>query len=142
MGWWSRYRARRDRRRELDDAREERALERLRRSDDAGGIERIASIAEALGSALGRTFEIESKLLADMGGFLGVLQEASARKAAAVLGSRGGRASQAKKKKRLAAPQCPLCADPMRRDVTTEMVDFHRKHGDSGNGASAPDELN
>lgn len=129
--WLERMRRRAALKARLEDERLERLEARAQSYRDRDATNSIANVATALGSALDRTFQIESKLLEQMGGFLSVLEEASAKKAAAVLGARGGRAAGASKaRKRLAAPQCPLCADPFRRDVTVDMINHHREHGD------------
>lgn len=136
--WVERWRRRAALKNRLEEDRMERLEARAQTYRDRDATNSIASVATALGSALDRTFQIESKLLEQMGGFLSVLEEASARKAAAVLGARGGRAAGVSKaRKRLAGPTCPLCADPMRRDVTIEMVNQHRAHGDNRQSAPA-----
>jgi hypothetical protein len=72
---WARRRAARI---EAEEERLERIEARRQAYRDRDESDRIVNVATALGGALDRTFQIESKLLEQMGGFLGVLQEARA----------------------------------------------------------------
>ena len=87
----------------------------------------------ALGQALTGVWTAQTEQIKQSSAFLGTLQDLSARKAAQVLGSKGGRTTQKRKKEARAAAatqqDCGLCVDPNRRDVTMEMLHYHRQHG-------------
>jgi hypothetical protein len=93
----------------------------------------VASMATAFATALGSVLTAQTEGIRQQGQFLNTLQDLSARKAAQVLGSKGGRQTarrKAERKKALEAPSCALCENPMRRGVTMEMINLHRQHGD------------
>ena len=127
--WLSRWRDARERRREIALEREERreARRRLLRSEDQ--VSSLAVSSQALGGALAKTFEMQAQLLEGTSRFLGVMQDLSAKKAAQVMGSRGGKANAARKAKRLnSPPECELCRNPAFRHPTWDMISEHRKH--------------
>jgi hypothetical protein len=103
---------------------------------DRSATASITGVADALGKALDRTFNVESKLLEQMGGFLGVLEEASAKRAAQVLGARGGSRTQERRRRLPKPPSCRLCANPNVRDPTWAEVEEHRKHIPNASPAS------
>lgn len=92
----------------------------------------VASMATAFATALGSVLTAQTEGIKQQGSFLNTLQDLSARKAAQVLGSKGGRTTQSRKKaaKKAAAAeqQCVLCLNPMHRGTTLEQVNFHRMH--------------
>ena len=91
----------------------------------------VSTLATALGLALGKTFEAQAHQLETSSKFLDTLQDLSARKAAQILGSKGGRVSQQRKRaaaKREKPTGCALCADPMTRNVSIESIRAHRLH--------------
>jgi len=94
----------------------------------------VEVLAKAMGQAFGQVLDAQSKQIDQNAKFLDNLQDLSARKAAQIMGSRGGRTTQERKRnKRLAArasSECPLCDNPARKDVTPAMVDLHRQHGE------------
>jgi hypothetical protein len=89
-----------------------------------------AKLVEAIGQAFGATLQAQATVMKQNSDFLTALQEISARKAAQIMGQRGGRRTQERKRLRLAGPQqqCALCVEPNRRDVTVEMVHAHNQH--------------
>lgn len=90
--------------------------------------------AQALDLMIGRIAEAQAKNIETMSTFLQTMGELSMRKAAAVLGSRGGKArvANAKKKQEQAkreASDCPLCRDPFfAHGLTNSMIDAHASH--------------
>jgi hypothetical protein len=77
--------------------------------------------------------EFFNSSLDGMGKFLANAGDLAIRGAAAAMGQRGGRKTQAKrreaqKKAVRENPSCPMCVNPLRRDVTFEMIAEHRKH--------------
>lgn len=91
----------------------------------------VASMATAFATALGSVLTAQTEGIRQQGQFLNTLQDLSARKAAQVLGSKGGRTTAERKKARKSLPKaaaCALCQDPMRRGVTLEMLAIHRAH--------------
>jgi hypothetical protein len=103
----------------------------------------VETLAAALGTALGRVFDSQAHQIEQTSRFLDSLQDLSARKAAQIMGSRGGRRTQERKAKQrelsLSSRGCPLCANPMRRDVTVEMIQEHRKHAPETPELAAPE---
>jgi len=107
VAWWTSYKERREN-------RETRLVEVL---------------MTAMGSAFGHVLDAQSKQIEQNARFLDSLQDLSARKAAQIMGSRGGKRTQERKKARRSEVQaCPMCENPARKDVTLEMLDFHRRH--------------
>jgi hypothetical protein len=108
----------------------------LTRRREAKQASLVETLATALGKALGQVFEAQSKQIESSSRFLDQLQDLSARKAAQVMGSKGGRVTQQRKKlarKAAESPSpCALCQDPYRRGVTLQMIEFHRLHEESG----------
>ena len=103
----------------------------------------VRTMAEALGAALGRVYEAQAHQIEQSARFLDSLQDLSARKAAQIMGSRGGRTTQKRKAAARKAAGCPLCANAAHRPVTVEMIEAHRGHNlelplppppDNGNG--------
>lgn len=116
MGWWSRRR---------EEAHEER--ERQRRARD---VDIFASMGKAFGEALGNVLSAQGNLIDQNTKFLDNLQDLSARKAAQVLGSRGGKRSQARKRQAsLPQTDCAVCHDPSDPHLTVRDIDIHRAHG-------------
>jgi hypothetical protein len=93
----------------------------------------VQTLSTAFGQALTGVLAAQTEQIKQSSQFLGTLQDLSARKAAQVLGSKGGRTTQKRKKEAKAATaaqqDCGLCVDPNRRDVTLEMLAYHRQHG-------------
>ena len=106
MGWWK---------------------DRQDRKKQAETVTLVTAMATAFATALGGVLSAQSEQIKQQGAFLGTLQDLSARKAATVLGSRGGRTTAARKRQKQAIA-CPLCENPNRRGVTLEMLNFHRQH--------------
>jgi len=91
----------------------------------------VEVLANAFGQALQRTLDAQSNQINQQSGFLATLQDMSAKKAAQVMGQRGGRRTQERKRARrllTSEPECGLCVDENRRDVTVEMVKAHAQH--------------
>lgn len=109
-------RRRREDREERQEERETRMIEKL---------------ADAIGQAFGATLQAQAQVMKQNSDFLTELQSISAKKAASIMGQRGGRTTQARKRiAKQAAVACPMCVNPARRDVTVQMLDFHRMHGE------------
>jgi hypothetical protein len=109
----------------------------------------VATLTEALGQALGRVFEAQSKQIEQSSHFLDQLQDLSARKAAQIMGSRGGRRTQARKRsetRQLREPQCRLCRDPYDKHFTVEQYNAHLLHSQpeqiEGQTETAPEVAN
>lgn len=96
----------------------------------------MAKMAEALGTALSRVFDAQAHQIEQSSHFLDQLQDLSAKKAAALMGQRGGRVTAARKRAAAAAAPktaaCPLCENPMMRGVTVDLINEHRRHEASG----------
>lgn len=92
----------------------------------------VAAMATAFASALGGVLSAQTESIKQQSQFLNTLQDLSARKAAQVLGQKGGRAAaKSKKAAREGArrePECVLCRDPFHRGTTIEQIQFHRMH--------------
>lgn len=88
-------------------------------------------LASAFGSALQRTLDAQANQINQQGAFLDRLNDMSAKKAAQVMGQRGGRRTQERKRERKLlesnARKCKVCAG--RRDLSVADIDFHRAHG-------------
>jgi hypothetical protein len=100
-----------------------------KRRKEAEQATMIASMANAFATALGSVLSAQAEQIKQSSAFLGTLQDLSARKAAVVLGSRGGRRS-AERKAKLArvTAACPLCQNPNRRGNTLQQIAAHRLH--------------
>jgi len=92
----------------------------------------VGTMAAAFAQALSGVLQAQSAQIKQSSEFLGTLQDLSARKAAQVLGSKGGRTTQRRKKEAKAAAagrrECVLCDNPMHRGTTLEQITFHRLH--------------
>jgi len=98
----------------------------------------VASMATAFATALGSVLQAQTEGIKQQGQFLNTLQDLSARKAAQVLGSKGGKQTARRRAARVGATgkaSCALCDDPMRRGVTLEMIALHRQHESRGESA-------
>lgn len=99
----------------------------------------VEVLANAFGAALQRTLDAQANQINQQGAFLDRLQEMSAKKAAQVMGSRGGRRTQERKRERKlleeSARACNVCAG--KRNLSVRDIDFHRDHGGetAGDGA-------
>lgn len=91
----------------------------------------VQVLASAMGQAFGHILEAQGKQIEQTARFLDNMQDLSARKAAQIMGSRGGKRTQERKKKarEAATVACPLCENPARKDVTVAMIDHHLAHG-------------
>lgn len=101
--------------------------ERKRQAKEAETASLVSAMATAFAQALGSVLTAQTAQIQQQSAFLGTLQDLSARKAAQVLGSRGGVSTQRKRAKAKGFA-CPLCENPNRRGVTLEMLNFHRAH--------------
>ena len=94
-------------------------------------FKRPTTAEEVLDRALGRILDAQASQIEAVGGLLAKMSELSTKRAAQALGSRGGRARVRNELARRSAASggCPLCVNPMFRDVTVEIIAEHRKHG-------------
>ena len=100
-----------------------------RRESEQREASLVAAMATAFASALGSVLTAQTEGIRQQGQFLNTLQDLSARKAAQVLGSKGGRTTARRKKERKQVTQeCVLCRDPFHRGTTLEQISFHRGH--------------
>jgi hypothetical protein len=86
---------------------------------------------EALEGALGRIYEAQAKQVEALTSFLTAMSELSMKRAASALGARGGRTTAKRKAAAKAVAgvrACPLCRDPMSRNISVEILAEHRKH--------------
>jgi hypothetical protein len=109
--------------------RKDEEKERVRQEREAS---LVASMATAFATALGSVLSAQSEGIKQQGAFLNTLQDLSARKAAQVLGSKGGRKTAERKEKKRKAiastPECVLCRDPFHKGTTIQQIEFHRLH--------------
>lgn len=99
--------------------------------------DRLASLSHNKPSEV---IDASGKMLGAMTGFLTGASELALKGAASALGQRGGRKTQALKRKALQSaprerPACPVCRDPNSRTLTVEQILEHRRHehlGDEG----------
>src|SRR5882672_12150339 len=102
------------------------------RRKDQRNADLMQTMVAALGQALTGVWTAQTEQIKQSSAFLGTLQDLSARKAAQVLGSKGGRTTQRRKKEAKAASasrrECVLCDNPMHRGTTLEQITFHRLH--------------
>lgn len=99
----------------------------------------VDTLAQALATALSKVMTSQSDQIEQQTKFLGVLQDLSAKKAAQVMGQRGGRVTQERRraaKVKRGRVECVLCADPMHRGTTLEQIQFHRMHEGVGSDSS------
>jgi len=105
----------------------------------------LATLVKAVGETVTGVLTAQSAQVAQNTAFLGTLQDLSAKKAAQIMGSRGGKISQAKKRARREAegilPKCRLCTNPMARGVTLQELDIHRQHEGLVADAAASDTI-
>lgn len=91
-----------------------------------------ASIAGALVQALPETAKSQAQFGAMVGGWIKDLGDLSVRRSAALMGARGGRTTQNRRRLRQATRAngtCPLCLDSNFKDVSVQMIVEHRNHG-------------
>jgi hypothetical protein len=92
----------------------------------------VSAMSTAFATALAGVLGSQTEQIKQSSAFLGMLQDLSARKAAQVMGSRGGQTTAKRKKAAKIAQaqqqQCVLCANPMQRGVTLQQIEFHRQH--------------
>ena len=114
MGWWRNKKVREERQSQEREA------------------STVAALASAFGTALAGVLAAQTEGIKQQGQFLNTLQDLSARKAAQVLGSKGGRKSAERRKARqkgsAGQPECVLCVNPFHRGTTLEQIAFHRLH--------------
>lgn len=107
----------------------------FRRKKEAEEASVIAVMATAFGQALAGVLTAQSAQIEQSSKFLGQLQDLSARKAAQIMGSKGGQTTQRRKKAAkaaaAAAQECVLCANPMHRGTTLQQIELHRQHEQS-----------
>jgi hypothetical protein len=109
MSWFSRNKVTRDAELELESVK--------------------VSLAQALESGFAKLLEAQAKMVETNGHFLNEMSQIQVRKAAQALGTRGGRKKAVNAQARKLISGCALCQDPMRQDVTVEMIARHREHG-------------
>lgn len=113
----------------------------FRRRQEQQEASLIATMTKAMGEALANVFTAQSQQLSQSTAFLGVLNDLSAKKAAQVMGQRGGRTTQERRRKKKDAQraqvECVLCADPMHRGTTLEQIAIHRQHETIGQPLSS-----
>lgn len=97
----------------------------------------VEVLANAFGQALQRTLDAQANQINQQASFLGQMQELSAKKAAQVMGARGGRRTQERKRERKLledrAKSCNVCAG--RRVLSVQDIDAHRAHGGETEGS-------
>lgn len=105
---------------------------RREEAEEAKQASVVAAMSQAFATALGGVLSAQTEQIKQSSAFLGTLQDLSARKAAQVMGSRGGRTTAERKKKAREATaaqvECVLCRDPMHRGTTLQQIEFHRRH--------------
>jgi hypothetical protein len=90
-----------------------------------------ATIAGALVQALAETAKSQAQFGQMVGGWIKDLGDLSVKRSAQLMGSRGGRTTQERKRLRqanLRSGACPLCIDPNYTAVTVPMITEHRSH--------------
>jgi hypothetical protein len=96
-----------------------------------------------LDAALARIYEAQSRQVEALSTFLTQISELSIKRAAITLGTRSAKVRREKRtllvKERAT---CPLCINPLRTDVTVEMISAHRTHvpddSSKANGLDTP----
>lgn len=94
-------------------------------------ISGLSMMAEAFGKALGGILQSQAQQMETQTKFLGVVSDLSAKQAAKIMGQKGGRVTQERKRQAKKAAQttdCVLCINPMHRGTTMEQINFHRLH--------------
>lgn len=109
---------------------------RKRRQSELQAVQ--STLAQALEGGFARLLEAQAKMVETNGHFLAEMGQIQVRQAARALGARGGARTAAKKAATKKAAACPLCQDPMRQDVTVEMISFHRQHGSTAPNTAQP----
>jgi len=105
----------------------------------------VELLANAFGKALSGTLEAQAHQIDQNARFLDSLQDLSARKAAQIMGSRGGKRSQerkrATKQAQIAQRRCKVCAG-VRVGLTPADIDIHRAHEglDDGSPENQPNQ--
>ena len=93
----------------------------------------ITSMAQAFGQALAGVLTSQSEQIKQSTAFLSTIQDLSAKQTMRMMGQKGGRTTQARKKlKSKIAVECVLCANPMHRGTTLEQIAAHRLHEGDG----------
>jgi hypothetical protein len=90
-----------------------------------------ASIAGSLVQALAETAKSQAQFGQMVGGWIKDLGDLSVKRSAALMGARGGRTTQLRKRLRTANARsgaCPLCVDPNYTAVSVPMIAEHRTH--------------
>ena len=107
----------------------------------------VTSMAAAFGQALAGVLTSQTEQIKQATSFLTTIQELSAKQTMRLMGQKGGRTTQARKKAAKRAVQtvdCVLCSDPMHRGTTLEQITLHRLHEGRGDdmplGAQAQEE--
>src|SRR5215472_806027 len=93
--------------------------------------EQAATIAGALVQALAETAKSQAQFGQMVGGWIKDLGDLSVKRSAALMGARGGRTTQNRRRLRqanLRSGACPLCVDPNYTAVTVPMIAEHRTH--------------
>jgi hypothetical protein len=101
-----------------------------RRRDERNAAQ-AATIAGALVQALAETAKSQAQFGQMVGGWIKDLGDLSVKRSAQLMGSRGGRTTQERKRLRqanLRSGACPLCVDPNYTAVTVPMITEHRSH--------------
>lgn len=96
-----------------------------------------ATIAGALVQALAETAKSQAQFGQMVGGWIKDLGDLSVRRSAALMGARGGRTTQNRRRLRQATrgnATCPLCIDANFTHVTVPMIIEHRNHNGMSNG--------
>ena len=105
--------------------------------------EQEASVAERMTAAVSTIMKLQTDQMLGSVEFMSKLQDLNAKKAAQIMGSRGGRISMERKRKaKLAArptppnPSCRLCVNPLARGLTWQEIMNHNAHsGEDGQDA-------
>jgi len=106
-------------------------------------LEGMAALGEAFARTLAASIEGNAKIAGVFSQFIGQMAELSTRQAARVLGQRSAstRARNPKGKflPKKKASDCPLCDNPMARNVTIAIINAHRSHEAGVEEAPGPD---
>ena len=103
----------------------------IRRRREAREAATAATIAGALVQALAETAKSQAQFGQMVGGWIKDLGDLSVKRSAQLMGARGGRTTQERKRLRqanLRSGACPLCVDPNYTAVTVPMITEHRSH--------------
>jgi hypothetical protein len=89
----------------------------------------IPVLAEAFAKSFASQIETNTKIATIFAEFTAKMGEMSIRQAARAMGQRSGESRARKREAARKKPSsCPLCENPLRRDVTVEMIRRHREH--------------